>query len=128
MKIAYVDTSAFVAIAFGERGGVATARWLGEHDELFSANLLEAELRATYAREGVVGDDEILDAVSWVLPDRPLSEEIAAVLAAGYVRGADLWHLACALFLVGEPTLASFVTLDKRQQGIAATLGFRTRR
>ena len=128
MKVAYVDTSALVAIAFGERGGTGAARWLGEHDELFSSNLLEAELRAVYVREGYSGDDELLDAVSWVLPDRPLSDEIVSVLSAGYVRGADLWHLACALFLVGEPNRASFVTLDKRQQSIAANLGFKTRR
>lgn len=68
MKVAYVDTSALVAIVFGERGGTAAARWLGEHDEIFSANFLEAELRAAYAREGVAANDEILNAVSWALP------------------------------------------------------------
>ena len=128
MKLAYVDTSALVAIAFGERGGTAAARWLGEHDELFSANLLEAELRAAFAREGVPWDDDMASAMSWVLPDRPLSGEIAAVLSAGYVKGPDLWHLACALFLVGEPSRASFVTLDKRQRSIASRLGFKTKR
>ena len=127
MKIAYVDTSALVAIGFGERGGTAAARWLGEHDELFSANLLEAELRATYVREGVPADGEMLNAVSWVLPDRPLSNEIATVLSAGYVRGADLWHLACALFLIERPSDISFVTLDQRQRAVARELGFRTK-
>ena len=68
MKVAYVDTSALVAIAFGERGGTAAARWLDEHDELFSANLLEAELRSVFVREGTAEDPELLGAVSWVFP------------------------------------------------------------
>lgn len=46
------------------------------------------------------------------------------VLAAGYVRGADLWHLAHALFLAGQQQLGAFVTLDQRQGQLAAQLGF----
>ena len=125
MNIAYVDTSALVAIAFGERGGKALARRLEQFDELFSANLLEAELRASFTREGVPLDDPLLSWITWVLPHRPLSREITAVLAAGYLRGADLWHLASAVYLVGAPRLASFITLDQRQAEVAATLGFK---
>ena len=125
MNIAYVDTSALVAIAFGERGGKALARRLEQCDELFSANLLEAELRASFAREGVPLDDPLLSWITWVLPHRPLSREITTVLAAGYLRGADLWHLACAVYLVGTPRLASFITLDQRPAEVASTLGFK---
>ena len=125
MNIAYVDTSALVAIAFGERGGKALARRLEQCDELFSANLLEAELRASFAREGGPLDDPLLSWITWVLPHRPLSREITTVLGAGYLRGADLWHLACAVYLVGTPRLASFITLDQRQAEVAATLGFK---
>ena len=125
MNVAYVDTSALVAIAFGERGGKVLARRLEQCDELFSANLLEAELRASFAREGVPLDDPLLSWITWVLPHRPLSREITTVLAAGYLRGADLWHLACAVYLVGTPRLASFITLDQRQAEVAATLGFK---
>ncbi len=126
MKIAYVDTSVLVAIAFGERGGRAVARRLAEYDELFSANLLEAEIRAAFAREDVVFDETIIAGISWVLPDRSLSAEIAAVLSAGYSKGADLWHLACALFLVDRPNDLTFVTLDKRQRAAARAIGFRS--
>lgn len=50
--------------------------------------------------------------------------EIARVPAAGYVRGADCWRLAAALYVAPEPGELSFVTLDARQREVAAALGF----
>ncbi len=126
MNIAYIDTSALVAIAFGERGAKALAHRLEAFDELFSANLLEAELRASLVREEVSADNTLLSWITWVLPHRPLSREITTVLSTGYLRGADLWHLACALYLVDAPRDASFVTLDDRQLAAATHLGFQT--
>ena len=127
MNVAYVDTSALVAIAFGEPGGPATIRQLEAFDELFSSNLLEAELVASLAREHVSLELDSLSWISWVLPDRPLTREYNKVLAAGYLRGADLWHVACALYLAGEPGAISFVTLDKQQRSVARKIGFYAR-
>lgn len=124
MNLAYVDTSALVAIAFGERGASALARRLEGFDELLSSNLLEAELHATFAREGVRGADDLLTWVTGVLPNRPLTREIEAVLNAGYLRGAGLWHLACALYVAGRPDNLTFISLDEQQRGIAQALGF----
>ena len=62
--------------------------------------------------------------ITWVLPDRPLSEEIATVLGAGYARGADVWHLACALWVRRELGTLEFVTLDERQKELAGALGW----
>ncbi len=93
-------------------------------DRVFASNLLEAELRATFVRERVPADHPLLGRVTWVLPDRPLGREIGVVLAAGYLRGADLWHLASALFLAGNPRDLPFVTLDERQEVVARRLGF----
>lgn len=126
MNVAYVDTSCLVAIAFGERGAAALARRLAGFDLLVAADLLAAELRSTFLREGVEGEPEMLAAISWVVPDRPLHREIAQVLRAGYVRGADCWHLAVALYLAEEPAGISFVTLDARQASVGKALGFRT--
>lgn len=126
MKVAYVDTSCLVAIAFGEKGATALGRRLEGFDELLSSNLLEAELRASFVREGVEPDASYLDSIGWILPDRPLSQEMSAVLAAGYLRGADLWHLACALYVVDRPQDMSFVTLDSEQWAVAEALGFAT--
>ncbi len=125
MKIAYVDTSSLVAVAFGESTGSALARRLNGFDELVSANLLEAELRAVFVRERVPVTQTLPFAIAWILPDRPLTEEIKRVLEAGYVRGADCWHLAMALYLAEDPAAISFVTADDRQRIVARSLGFR---
>ncbi len=126
MRAAYVDTSCLVAIAFGEPGSGSVARRLESLDRVFAANLVEAELRATFTREGVAFDADFLTGVTWVLPDRPLHGEIGRVAAAGYVRGADLWHLAAALYLAGSPGDIAFMTLDARQREVAERLGFAT--
>lgn len=40
-------------------------------------------------------------------------------------RGADLWHVASALYVAPSPADLYFLTLDERQRSVAATLGFR---
>ncbi len=60
--------------------------------------------------------------MTWVFPDRPLTAECREVLSRSDVRGADLWHLACALYLRGAVGELSFVTLDQRQREIAVAL------
>ena len=125
MSIAYVDSSAIVGIAFQDSGCTSMERCLGRFSNLWSSNLLEAEVRAAYGRERKAFDVRVLSGVRWVLPDRPLTTEIASILQAGYLRGADLWHIATALYAAPEPGDISFVTLDDRQRAVAATLGFR---
>ncbi len=125
MKLAYVDTSCLVAVAFGEPGAAALARRLERFDVLVASDMLEAELRSAFVREQVEPEPALLSGLAWVVPDRPLHPEIARVLAAGYVRGADCWHLASALYLAEDPAAISFVTLDGRQAAVAQTLGFR---
>ena len=125
MKLAYVDTSCLVAIAFAEAGATKVAGRLGRMDRLFASNLLEAELRSALAREGLSSDPAgLLSGITWVHPNRPLSGEFERVTVEGYVRGADLWHLACALFLAPEAKDLAFLTLDRRQEEIARKLGF----
>lgn len=91
---------------------------------LIASNLLEAELRAAFAREKVDAVREPLAEISWILPDRPLQAEIARVLAAGYLRGADCWHLATALYFANNPGEIAFLTLDAKQAHVARALGF----
>jgi len=124
VRLAYVDTSYLLSIAFGERGSAAHARRLEAFDLMISSNLLEAELRSAFGREGISGTPAALAAVSWILPDRPLSDEVGRVLAAGHVRGADCWHLACALYAAESPGEISFLTLDDRQRKVADALLF----
>ncbi len=124
MKLAYIDTSCLVAIAFGEPNAGALASRLEDYDELVSSNLLECELWAAFMREGVVPDEAMLTWVTWVIPNRALSPEIRTILSTGYQRGADAWHLACALYLAADAGELSFITLDKRQEEVARELGF----
>ena len=124
MSVAYVDTSALVAVAFDERGGKAIAERLDQCSRLLASNLLEAELRAVFARERLDFAVSLVAGIEWILPDRPLAPEMTAVLESGYLRGADLWHVATALYAIAEPGQIAFVTRDERQQAAAAELGF----
>ena len=124
MKVAYVDTSVLLAVAFAEPEGMSARSRLEGFDLLVASNLLEAELRAALNREDAPADAVLLNRVSWISPDRPLSREITAVLGAGHLRGADLWHLACALYLAPSPRELVFFTLDARQGAVAEKLGF----
>lgn len=125
MKLAYVDTSCLLAIAFEEPGSKALEDRLRRLDQLYASNLLEAEVRSALAREGVPATKEdLFRAITWVYPDRPLTQEFHAITIHGYLKGADLWHLACALFLAPHARELSFLTLDKRQRRLASALGF----
>ncbi len=125
MTFAYVDSSCLVAVAFDEPGARKLAARLRRFDRLFSSTLLEAELRSALVREGADGHiEDLLSWLTWVYPNRPLTPEYARITTAGYLRGADLWHLANALFLAPDPTDLSFLTLDGRQGEVAQRLGF----
>jgi len=125
LKLAYVDSSCLVAIAFGEPGYEEVLKRLNLCERLFSSNLLEAELRAALAREGE-GDREgdLLSGITWIYPNRQLTAEYRRILNAGTLKGADLWHVACALFLSPEPKELAFLTLDRSQKTVARALGF----
>lgn len=124
MSVAYVDTSALVAVAFDDRSGSAIAGRLDAFSRLLASNLLEAELRAVFARERVDFAINLVAGIDWVLPDRPLAPEMTAVLESGQLHGADLWHVAIALYAAPEPGQIAFVTRDERQQAAAEALGF----
>jgi len=125
MKLAYVDTSCLVAIYFDEPGAESLSRKLESYDRLFASNLLEAEFFSTLSREGISNDGEAyLSWLSWVYPNRPLTWEFRRIISMGNLKGADLWHLAIALFLSPRTEEMAFLSLDLRQAEIAARLGF----
>lgn len=126
MARAYVDSSVIVAIAFEEGTAAAQVTRLRSFVEVFSAQLLEAELKSALRREQRDLNPRWLDAIEWVRPVHSLSTAIEAVLEAGYLRGADCWHLATALYLSPKPGDIVFLTLDQRQRDVAKSLGFAT--
>ena len=126
MEGAYVDASAALAVAFQESGYEAIDQRLRGFSRLWSSHLLEAELRAAYARNNLLFEPGFIEGIEWIAPSRPLSREIEAALEIGYLRGADLWHVAAALYHASDPRELAFVTLDGRQRAVAAALGFPT--
>lgn len=128
MRVAYVDSSALVALAFDEHKGGRVRGALAGYDRLFSSDLLEAELRSVFHREGRPWSDAWVAGVGRVRPERRLGSLFHRVLAAGFLRGADLWHLACALHLaellepLPSPPLG-LLTLDRAQREAGERLG-----
>ena len=124
MSAVYVDMSVLAGIAFGEPAAERFALALNRFDRLLSSSLLEAEMRAIFQRESETFEDDAVAGIDWILPTRPLSAEFARALAAGHLRGADLWHIATALYVSPQPQNLTFATLNAEQGRVASTLGF----
>jgi len=127
LTAAYVDSSCLVAVLLGEPTGVRVGRMLASYERLFASNVLEAEVCSAARREGVtLVRPGVFQDLLWVLPARSLAAEIDLALGAGYLRGADLWHVACALYVWADVPELEFLTLDGPQRAVATTLGFST--
>ena len=128
MAICYLDSSIAVGALLGDHACAGAVRSIRPADRLFSSPLLEAEVLAALRRERVALSlaRRLFAAVSFVTPTRSVRPEIEAVLSAGYVRGADAWHLATALYLAGNTRELRFITGDARQRTVAELLGFET--
>ena len=99
---------------------------LNTYPAVWSSALLEAEVLSTLARERVDPGPALsmLSLFHFVLPSRRLTEEIQAVLQAGLIKGADLHHLASALYLRTVIPALDFLTSDRNQARLAKYLGF----
>jgi hypothetical protein len=112
-------------MATGEPGFRELMVRLSRCESLFSSNLLEAEVQSVLARKGIRGNPgPLLSWFSWVQPRRRLTPEFRLVLDVASLKGADLWHLACALFLRSSVRDLAFVTLDQSQADAARRLSF----
>ena len=121
---AYVDTTALIPIANQEQPVAgAIRRQLEGFQVLLSANLLDAELREVFEREGRPFAPGTLADIRWIMPNRPLAGEIAAVAGVANLPAARLWHLAVALFFDELLPGLAFITLDEQQETVARELG-----
>ena len=123
MRVAYVDASVCIAIALGHHWSPQLVALLEAQDRLLSSPLLEAELCSTLAQEGVPGEWQGLSRFDWVIPDRPLSREIALIRRRGELSSTRTWHLACAIYASLPRTRYAFSSLDRSQQVAAERLG-----
>ena len=123
-SVAYVDATALAPISAGEEPVAETMqRKLEGFRYLMSANLLEAEMRAAFAFEEREFDDDMLSSIRWIMPNRRLDAEIAAVLRTVQLPPVRLWHLAVALFFSELAPGLVFVTLDEQQETAARESG-----
>jgi len=84
-------------------------------------------MRSALKREAVEGHPlPLLSWLTWIYPNRALTPEVERITSLGYLKGADLWHVANALFVAPDARDLTFLTLDTRQQEVATRLGFRT--
>ena len=82
MKVGYVDSSVLLGLIFEEPGHERLRDRIERFPRLFSSNLLEAEVRASLQREGIL-DTQLggfLARLDWVHPHRPLTDEFHRVL------------------------------------------------
>ena len=129
MSLAYLDTSFLLSILFNEPGARKLRNLLGGFERVFSADLLLAETFAAATRENIGLDtvETALETISLLFPDRRLKPELREVVPQGHLRGADLWHLANAMFLAAPARLEiSFLSRDSAQRAMARRVGFPT--
>ena len=119
----YVDTTALLPVTGEEPVAESIQRKLEGFRYLLSANLLEAELRVIFSLEGREFDDDMLSSIRWIMPNRRLDAEMAAVLRIAQLQPSRLWHLATALFFAELVPGLAFVTLDGQQETAARDLG-----
>lgn len=124
----YVDSSVVVAFLLGDAGASTFKRVRAARLPLLASTLLQAEVYSALARERIALAlaGPALSSFSWVLPDRALDPELERTLPAGWLRGADAWHVACALRVSPDAGELGFITLDKKQRAVAAAVGLRT--
>lgn len=129
MTTAYVDSSFVLPIALDEANAGDSRRVLSRSDELLSSDLIVAECLSTARREGIDLEAMLtaLCAIQLVMPPRSLAPEIQHALEEGHLRGADLWHVACALSVTGDARAeCAFLSRDQQQRRVANLLGFPT--
>lgn len=129
MSAAYLDSSFLLAILLGESRARSLQGLAARFDDLLAGDLLVAEALATAAREDLELEllTPAIEGIDLVLPDRSLEPEMREVLQHGRLRGADLWHLACALYVAGDAREElAFLSRDAPQRRLARRLGFAT--
>ena len=126
MNVIYCDSSAIVCLLLKEGTHTTYRQHLKKADEIISSNLIEAEILAVAAREKIDLSQAALfiEPITMITPDRSLALEYQQIFKIDYCRGADAYHLACALYLDPRGKDLLFLTADQRQKKIANKLGF----
>jgi hypothetical protein len=116
---AYIDTSAALKLVHAESESLLLRKELRQFD-LFSADLLETEIRRAAGRTGIPQGEisELLKSIALIETARPVYRA-AGLLGATPLRSLDAIHLAVAL----RAGLETIVTYDSRMVAAAMDLG-----
>ena len=130
LAIAYLDPTALIPIVFGEEPvGAVTQERLNRFPILMSSNLLEAELRGRFEREGQLFDLDWVSGIEWVQPRGSLGSAMDRIQAFASLSPIRMWHLANAVYLADLLSLTNrradlaFITLNEEQETVARELG-----
>lgn len=128
--IHYLDTSAWIAWKFGQTGQEKFLEIDFEKDTVIASPLLVSEYVAFLGREKLLTEtrfEDELGFIHWIYPSDPLFQESLECVRAYAVKGADLHHLATALwFSQDSRDELYFLTCDHQQEAAAKKLGFQT--
>lgn len=125
MAATYLDSSALVKLAVGERQSEALRRYLRRRRPLVSSALARTEVMRALLPGGeaaLASGRRVLDRIDLVrVNDRVL--DLAATLLLADVRSLDAIHLATAGRLGDD--LGEIVTYDERMATAARSMGWR---
>ena len=124
MKTIYVDTSVIAGILLENPGHEKYQNSIQNEDRIVSSALLEAELCSVAAREKISPKEleKFLIGIELIHTTRSLLKEYRRILTSGYVKGADAFHIATALYLDPELKELKFLTADSRQKEVIKKL------
>lgn len=127
MKLVYIDTSVLIAVFFQEPNYKNYLKYFSKNYQLISSEILVAEFYSFLSRNKRPLSEafEILDYLSIVRPDKGLENYCEMILSYGYAKGADLFHIANALYIDPEVKELVFLTHDVKQGKLAKKVGFK---
>lgn len=126
--IYYLDTSAWVAWKFAQQGKEVFDSVDLDKDAVVSSPLLVAEYLAFLKKSDRLADtryEDDLEFIRWIHPVDPMFESCSEVAMQTDLRGADLYHVATAVwFAEGFRKDLKFLTCDMVQRKAVRKLGF----
>jgi len=137
MKRCYADSSALIKWYVREEGSDEMHRQRDKWDEWFTSRLAYAECLAAFARlrrEGTISLGHArraatdlrsdLEAMEVVDVSQVVLENAPTIVERESLRGADLVHMATALWLMSNAEVRVVFAADQKLLNIAAALGF----
>lgn len=128
MKKIYVDSSVVLSVLLEELNYEVFSSLISNKHFVYSSPLLVAEVFSALHREKLSFQlaELVFSTIDFIiLPQEDLFQEYPRIFKEGYLRGADAFHLATALYIDPLAKNLTFLTADERQKVVAKKLGFK---